>query len=495
MNADLDFDTDGSGEADAGDTYWNDGAGWLPIGDSSGSFSGFGAIFEGNGRTITNLFIDSSENDIGLFGVTRSSAVIRNLELVSVQVTGTDNVGGLVGSNGGAVSGCFATGKVSGDDDVGGLVGANLDDGSVSASYSTVQVTGDDRIGGLAGSNRGEVTAAYATGRVVGDSEAGGLIGRNSGDVNVSYATGLVSGRSTIGGLVGWNSGDVKASYATGLVSGLSTIGGLVGDNTRGGTINNSYWDTDTSGPTTVSYGRGQTTADLQAPTADYSGIYQKWNRGPGRRRHERRTLGSSGRPASTPRFQWTPMGSAGRPGRSSASRFAPAPALMATPTPWAKVTLTWSTVSGVTYNLYRTSGTTVGILSENTSSRSYVDTDVTAGATYVYQVAAVIIGGEASRSARVTVDVPMAGPGYDGPDGHQAGDRVGRGIRFNLCDRGRDPGDGDLQQDGGGDGDAAVEAASRGAGRGRRATLAARGRRRWCSATRWPMGTRTPTG
>ena len=76
--------------------------------------------------------------------------------MVSVQVTGTDDVGGLVGSNGGAVSGSFTTGKVSGDDDVGGLVGANLSDGAVSASYSTVQVTGDDRIGGTAdGPSRG----------------------------------------------------------------------------------------------------------------------------------------------------------------------------------------------------------------------------------------------------------------------------------------------------------------------------------------------------
>ena len=411
LNADLDFDTDGSGEADAGDTYWNNGAGWVPIGDSSGSFSGFGAIFEGNGRTITNLFIDSSENDIGLFGVTRSSAVIRDLELVSVLVTGTDNVGGLVGSNGGAVSGCYATGKVSGDDVIGGLVGANLDDGSASASYSTVQATGDDRIGGLAGSNRGEVTAAYATGRVVGDTEAGGLLGRNSGDVNVSYATGRVSGRRTIGGLVGWNSGDVKASYATGLVSGLSTIGGLVGDNTRGGTINNSYWDTDTSGPTTVSYGRGQTTANLQAPT-DYTGIYQKWNRdldGDGMND----APWDFGTSSQYPALSVDTNGVGGATWQEFGQQIRAGPALMATPTV-GQVTLTWSTVTGVTYNLYRTSGTTVGILSENTSSRSYVDTDVTAGATYVYQVAAVIIGGEASRSDRVTVDVPI--PDTTGP-------------------------------------------------------------------------------
>ena len=381
LNADLDFDTDGSGEADAGDTYWNNGAGWVPIGDSSSSFSSFAAIFEGNGRTITNLFIDSSENDIGLFGVTRSSAVIRNLEMVSVQVTGTDNVGGLVGSNGGAVSGCFATGKVSGDDDVGGLIGANLSDGAVSASYSTVQVTGDDRIGGLAGSNSGEVTAAYATGRVVGDSEAGGLIGENTGDVNISYATGLVSGRSTVGGLVGRNSG--------------------------GGNITDSYWDSDTSGRTSGSYGQAKNTEELQLPTAA-SDIYQTWNvdlDGDGMN-DDPWDFGTSNQ---YPALSVDTNGVGGATWQEFGQQIRTSPVLMPTTT-LSQVTLTWSAVSSATYNLYRTSGTTIEILSENTSSRSYVDTDVTAGATYVYQVAAVINGGEASRSPQVSVVVPTPG-------------------------------------------------------------------------------------
>ena len=381
LNADLDFDTDRSGEVGAGDAYWNNGAGWVPIGDSSSSFSSFGAIFEGNGRTITNLFIDSSENDIGLFGVTRSSAVIRNLEMVSVQVTGTDNVGGLVGSNGGAINACYATGKVSGDDDVGGLVGANLDDGSVSASYSTVQVTGDDRIGGLAGSNSGEVRAAYATGRVVGDSEAGGLIGGNTGDVNISYATGLVSGRSTVGGLVGRNSG--------------------------GGNITDSYWDSDTSGRTSGSYGQAKDTEELQLPTAA-SGIYQTWNvdLDGDSMNDDPWDFGTS---SQYPALSVDTNDVGGATWQEFGQQIRTSPALMPT-TALGQVTLTWSAVSSAAYNLYRTSGTTVEILSENTSSRSYVDTDVTAGATYVYQVAAVINGGEASRSARVSVVVPMPG-------------------------------------------------------------------------------------
>ena len=52
--ADLDFDTNGNGEADAGDAYWNDGAGWIPIGDVTHKFT---ADFDGNNHTIANLYI------------------------------------------------------------------------------------------------------------------------------------------------------------------------------------------------------------------------------------------------------------------------------------------------------------------------------------------------------------------------------------------------------------------------------------------------------
>ena len=45
--ADLDFDTDGSGAADAGDAFWNGGAGWRPIGTLDEPFT---AVFSGNGR-------------------------------------------------------------------------------------------------------------------------------------------------------------------------------------------------------------------------------------------------------------------------------------------------------------------------------------------------------------------------------------------------------------------------------------------------------------
>ena len=77
LTADLDFDTDSSGGANDGDTYWNDGDGWEPIGDDP-----YQAVFEGNGNTIANLFIDrDTEDDVGLFSELGEFGVIRNVGL------------------------------------------------------------------------------------------------------------------------------------------------------------------------------------------------------------------------------------------------------------------------------------------------------------------------------------------------------------------------------------------------------------------------------
>ena len=80
-------------------------------------------------------------------------------------------------------------------------------------------------------------------------------------------------------------------------------------------------------------------------------------------------------------------------------------------------VTLTWTAVDtgpwspapAVAYTLIRDDGTTVEILAPNLAGLSYTDTAVTAGATYTYQVAAVVDGGAATRSALVEVVAGVA--------------------------------------------------------------------------------------
>ena len=67
--SDLDFDTNGNGRADAGDAYWNDGEGWVPIGDDFEA--AFKTFFNGGGHTISNLYIDRRDAKYaGLFGNT-----------------------------------------------------------------------------------------------------------------------------------------------------------------------------------------------------------------------------------------------------------------------------------------------------------------------------------------------------------------------------------------------------------------------------------------
>lgn len=77
-------------------------------------------------------------------------------------------------------------------------------------------------------------------------------------------------------------------------------------------------------------------------------------------------------------------------------------------------VTLTWtaSTSSGVSYNLYR--GTAAGVCSgtptpyqPGIATTSFIDTNVTLGTTYFYNVSAVGSGGESTCDGEVQVPVP----------------------------------------------------------------------------------------
>ncbi|WP_419853828.1 GLUG motif-containing protein [Candidatus Poriferisodalis sp.] len=280
LAADLDFDTNRNGAADAGDEYWDGGSGWSPI-----ALTGFTAVFEGNGHTIRNLFIDrSSDANVGLFEAVVIPAVVRNVVLESVDVTGGERVGGLAGQASGTISGVSVSGSVSGESAVGGLVGHTLPSGVVTGSHSTASVTGTKPrseggrdVGGLVGYNAGAVRASYVTGAVSGKANnTGGLVGFNSGAVIASYARLDVTGSGRyIGGLAGSHyAGAITFSYAAGATAGGTDAGSLVGH--RGGSITASYWDSDESQATGPG-GEGKTTAELQTPTG-YTGIYANWN-------------------------------------------------------------------------------------------------------------------------------------------------------------------------------------------------------------------------
>jgi len=228
--------------------------------------------FDGNGHKILNLSCDfGSVSQVGLFGYLASDGKVTEVGVENVNITGVSCVGGLVGLNVGTVSSSHSSGSVTGEDIVGGLVGWNK--GTVGESYSIGSMTGNWRVGGLVGLNDGgTVSNSYSTGNVNGSDEVGGLVGDNGNDSTVesSYSTSSVTGEDGVGGLVGENYDTVSKSYSTGSVTGNSYVGGLVG-RSFGGTVSDSFWDTETSGQATSDGGMGKTTAQMK-DIATFSG-------------------------------------------------------------------------------------------------------------------------------------------------------------------------------------------------------------------------------
>ena len=228
-----------------------------PIGSFSGTFAGLG-------NTISNLTINSSQNNVGLIG-SATNATIRDLGLTNVAISSTgSNVGALLGSGNGTITDDYSTGQVSGYSIVGGLIGS-LSKGATSYSYSSADVASTETVsagssglaypnfftGGLIGYDGGSISHSDATGSVTSyNGYAGGLVGKFTGaSIDSSYAGGAVTettmdpsdGGSSVGGLVGEAQGSVTNSFAIGNVNGYDQVGGLIGLAGNPGASANSY--------------------------------------------------------------------------------------------------------------------------------------------------------------------------------------------------------------------------------------------------------------
>ncbi len=219
----LDFDENNDNSITSADaTYWNNGAGWLPIG---GTYTG---NFKGNGYTIDNLFINrGSASAIGLFYQFGSSSRVETLGIINANVTLKKYGGILVYQNSGTIVACYTTGTVTGEEKISGLVGW-AGTGSISTSYSHASVTTSTN-----------------------DSDVGGLVGEI------------------------WGNAIIRNSYFAGTINGTNSAGGLVGDE-DGGSAYDSYWDSSKASGT-IQLGSGQSTTTLQGTTG-YTGIYANWN-------------------------------------------------------------------------------------------------------------------------------------------------------------------------------------------------------------------------
>lgn len=256
---------------------YNQGAGWDPIG---GTFTG---VYNGDTHTISNLFIDSNDDGLGLFNTvgdfnTSGDILVKNLTLESLNINSTGkNVGGMSGKLYAGIQNVVLSGKVTAANSVGGVTGS-MYSGQIVQTQSSIDVnrTGtstdlEATAGGLVGLANLElpfridnsltitIEESYSTGAINSSATAGGIIGTlipgpmfladlRAGRTNLhptlnirkSYFSGIVEATDRAGGIIGidlysldptndFDSYDIRDSYVTGTITSDQNAGGIFG--------------------------------------------------------------------------------------------------------------------------------------------------------------------------------------------------------------------------------------------------------------------------
>ena len=237
---------------------------WTPIGSKK-----YQGTFDGNGKTIRNLFISSTSNEIGFFGYV-ADCRIKNITFDNAKVKGNDNcstgilagyvrscvienikttencsvegqyeTGGIAGGANGNISNCENHAIVKGLHSVGGIVGICFDsENSITSCANYGEITGtEDFVGGIIGYfGEGSLQNSANYGNVTGDARVGNLIGYANicninnvlgiGNITANYAdcNGLIVGyiadaSSTASGILAYNSSakmTIKGTELTG---------------------------------------------------------------------------------------------------------------------------------------------------------------------------------------------------------------------------------------------------------------------------------------
>ena len=180
---------------------------WTPIGNYFKQYQG---TFDGNGKTIRNLFISSTSDEIGFFGYA-ADCRIKNITFDNAKVKGNDNystgilagcagscvienikttgncsvegkyeTGGIAGRANGNISNCENHAIVNGLHSVGGIVGICFDsENSITSCANYGAITGtEDFVGGIIGYfGEGSLLNSANNGNITGDARVGNLIG------------------------------------------------------------------------------------------------------------------------------------------------------------------------------------------------------------------------------------------------------------------------------------------------------------------------------
>lgn len=222
-------------------SFWNEKLNsWTPIGTEEKPFKGF---FEGLGHKISGLYIDGSNSNQGLFGVI-DGGIVSNLEVEGKVKSSSENIGGIVGKakNAYTIRNCLNRVEVTGKNNVGGIIGEDIVEeskGKILNCRNMAIITGESKVGGIIGISNGDIVNSVNFSNVEATLESvGGLVGlknknENSnltGTLKMSYNIAKVKGNSKVGGVVGTNNDIIENCYNTGIVEASNGyVGGIVG--------------------------------------------------------------------------------------------------------------------------------------------------------------------------------------------------------------------------------------------------------------------------
>ena len=196
---------------------------FTPIGSITFPFSGH---YDGGKYSITNLTVNSTDNNVGMFSYIRGGEVI-NLKIKDSSIRGGYNVGAFAGINQGSLIGCIADCEVAGIGAVGGICGLNSgivkECGNLGEVKSGENGAVGEYAGGICGINHKYIQDSYNRGQI------------NYGAVGTTYSGGI-AGRSG-----GSSSALIERTYNVGKVGGKAR-GEIVGDNMGQSAIKDCFW-------------------------------------------------------------------------------------------------------------------------------------------------------------------------------------------------------------------------------------------------------------
>ena len=192
---------------------------WVPIGNNSKRWHG---EFNGNNKTISNLYINASEAYSGFFGYAHNRnegqrGIIKDIIFEKVNITSTADYSGVLAGYAWNtdISGITVnSGSIKGYEDVGGIVG-KTDNTNISNCVNRISIVGSDYyIGGIVGyaGSSSSITNCANYGNVNGNRMVGGIVGGSEGLTlcNV-FSSGDVTFSSTANGS-GLVVGDVSST-------------------------------------------------------------------------------------------------------------------------------------------------------------------------------------------------------------------------------------------------------------------------------------------